>query len=342
MESRANYLMVGSFVLLLAGGLLGFVVWLGKFQTDTEFSLYDIIFTDPVTGLRDGSAVRYNGVKVGEVLSIGLDPDDPTRVTVEIEIQKLTPVREDTTATLELEGLTGGRYVLLKGGAPGSPLLAGKDGKPPVIAAGASSFERVLEGAPEVLDNVNVLLTRATSLLNDQNLDNINRLIANLAEVSQTFTDRDQDIDKLLEDAGTTMTNLRNATKSLEEMATALKSDSQQLVARADSTLLSIEELAGSSNSTVVQVGEDLELLLGTLNGTAGVLDSTLVEIQGMVAENREPIRDFTSTGLFQLSSLLKEARELIGELQRVTTEVERDPAGFIFGNRNQGYEPNK
>ncbi len=342
MESRANYLMVGTFVLILMGGLLVFVVWLSKFQVAAEFTHYRIVFSDTVTGLRDGSPVRYNGVKVGEVLDIRLDPENPTHVIVEIEVQKLTPVRQDTTATLELQGLTGARYVLLKGGAPDSPLLSGTDGQLPTVAAGSSPFEQVLQGAPEVLDNVNALLARSQALLSDENIANIHRVVANVATLSDALANQGGNIEKLVEDASATMANLQGATNSLHEMANSLQKDSKLLIERTDSVLGSIDSLAKNSDTTVTEVGAELQTLIGTLNGTAKVLDGTLLEIQGMVAENREPLRDFTSTGLFQLSSLLKEARDLISELQRVTTEVERDPAGFIFGDRKQGYEPGK
>ena len=117
METRANYLMVGSFVLVFSAGLLAFVIWLAKFQFDTEFARYDIHYAQSVTGLKVGSPVRYSGVGVGEVIELRLKPDDPSEVLITIEIDRTTPVRGDTTATLEIEGLTGGRYVLLRGGS---------------------------------------------------------------------------------------------------------------------------------------------------------------------------------------------------------------------------------
>src|SRR3546814_2638570 len=104
METRANYIMVGCFVLLLAFGLLGFVLWLAQFQFEEEYARYDIVFESSVTGLNEGSPVRYRGVRVGEVLSVDLDPDRPTAIRVTLEVQERTPVRADSVATLELEG----------------------------------------------------------------------------------------------------------------------------------------------------------------------------------------------------------------------------------------------
>jgi len=340
METRANYIMVGFFVLLLAFGLLGFVLWLAKFQFEQEFARYDIVFERTVTGLREGSAVRYSGVNVGEVISVDLDPDRPTAIRVTIEVQKRTPVRGDSIATLELEGLTGGRYVQLTGGSPSAPPLEPPPGrKLAEIPAGSSSFEQVLEGAPEVLENVNILLLRAQALLSERNLRNIEQLVENLTEVTGAIAENRDDIDKLINDAAMTMQNLREATGSLESMAGSLETNVQTLTKRADSTLTAFESMAGSIDREVTLTSKDARGLIASLQVTAKNLSGATSQLEAMLKENREPIRDFTNTGLYELSNLLTEARDLIVVLNRVTTEVQRDPARFIFGDQQQGYE---
>ncbi len=340
METRANYIMVGFFVLLLAFGLLGFVLWLAKFQFDQEFARYDIVFERTVTGLREGSAVRYSGVHVGEVIAVDLDPDRPTAIRVTIEVQKRTPVRADSLATLELEGLTGGRYVQLSGGDAGAPPLEPPPGRDRIeIPPGSSSFEQVLEDAPEVLENVNLLLLRAQALLSDTNLNNIEQLIGNLTAVTAAIADNRDNVEKLIADAVLTMENLRDATGSLETMAGSLETNVQLLTERADSTLTAFESMAGSIDREVTLTSRDARGLIASLKETAGNLSGATNELEAMLAENREPIRDFTNTGLYELSNLLTEARELIIVLNRVTTEVQRDPARFLFGDQQQGYE---
>lgn len=340
METRANYIMVGSFVLLLAFGLLGFVLWLAKFQFEQEFARYDIVFDSAVTGLSEGSAVRYRGVRVGEVISVDLDPDRPTAIRATIEVQKRTPVRADSVATLELEGLTGGRYVQLSGGSPAAPPLEPPPGRDRAeIPPGHSTFEQVLEDAPEVLENVNMLLLRAQALLSDSNLKNIEQLIGNLTEVTAAIADNRGNVEKLIADAGATMENLREATGSLEAMAGSLQTNVETLTKRADTTLTTFETMASSIDREVTLTSKDARSLIAGLQETAGNLSSATQQIEAMLAENREPIRDFTNTGLYELSNLLTEARELIVVLNRLTTEVQRDPARFIFGDQQQGYE---
>src|SRR3546814_14998593 len=107
METRANYIMVGCFVLLLVFGLLGFVLWLAKFQFEAEFARYDIVFESTVIGLRVGSPVRYRGVRVGEVTSVDLDPVRPHAIRVHHEVQTRRPVVADSGDAPELEEGTG-------------------------------------------------------------------------------------------------------------------------------------------------------------------------------------------------------------------------------------------
>lgn len=340
METRANYIMVGFFVLLLAFGTLGFILWAARFQVEQEYAHYDIVFETAVTGLREGSAVRYSGVRVGEVISVDLDPDRPTAIRVAIEVQKRTPVRADSLATLELEGLTGGRYVQLSGGAPGEPPLLPPPGRERAeIPAGTSSIEQVLEGAPEMLENVNILLLRAQALLSDRNIKNVEQLVENLTEVTGAIAENRDDIDQLIADAALTMKNLRAATGSLETMAASLESNVGKITDRADSTLTAFETMAGSIDREVTLTSEDARELIAGLQTTAQHLSGATQQLEAMIAENREPISDFANSGLYELTNLLTEARDLIVVLNRVTTEMQRDPARFIFGDQQQGYE---
>ena len=140
METRANYLLVGSFVLILVFGLIGFVIWLAKVEFDTQFARYDIYFSGSVTGVQTGSPVKYRGINVGEVISVKIDPDNVARVLVTIEIRSDTPIREDTVATLTIQGLAGGVFLQLTGGTHDAQPLVAKEGqRHPEIASRASA-----------------------------------------------------------------------------------------------------------------------------------------------------------------------------------------------------------
>jgi len=340
METRASYLLVGTFVLTFVAGLVVFVIWLAKFQFDTEFARFDIYFKGSVTGLSQASPVRYSGVRIGEVIDISLLPDRPDEVRVTIETDSKAPVRADTVATLELEGLTGGLAILLIGKAPDAPPLEAAPGQRyPVIASEASTLQQVIEGAPELVQKVDLLLARANDLLKAENRVSISNSLANIDSFTTTLKDHSGDIGALIVDAGATMENVRKATANLEVLAANLNEDADKLVTRVDTTLVSIDGMATGITRSVEDSASDARALIGDLRGTAQSLRKTSDEVHAMIAENREPLSDFTATGLTEFTGLLIEMRDLVVALNRVTTELQRDPARFLFGDRQQGYE---
>ena len=121
MEIRASYLLVGAVVLALVAGLAAFSVWLVKADIDREGDLYQIAFAGSVTGLQQGSQVRYRGVPVGRVADIRIDPEHVESVLVTVEIERGTPIRQDTVASLEMQGITGIAFVQLRGGTQDEP-----------------------------------------------------------------------------------------------------------------------------------------------------------------------------------------------------------------------------
>jgi phospholipid/cholesterol/gamma-HCH transport system substrate-binding protein len=340
METRASYLLVGTFVLAFAAGLVVFVIWLAKFQFDTEFARYDVRFTGSVTGLGTASPVRYSGVRVGEVIEISLSPDRPEEVQVTIEVDSKTPVRSDTVATLEIEGLTGGLYVLLIGKSPEAPPLAAAPGaRYPVIASEASTLQQVIEGAPKLVQKVDLLLARANDLLNPENRISLANSLANIDSFTATLKDHSGDIGDLIQDAGATMDNVRKATANLEALAANLNASSDKLMTRVDTPRVAIDGMADGIARAVEDSTGDARALIGDLRDTAKSLRKTSDEVHAVIAENREPLSDFTATGLTEFTGLLIEMRDLVVALNRVTTELQRDPARFLFGDRQQGYE---
>ena len=119
-----NYAVVGAFVLVLGSALIAGVLWLasgGAFQT--KYDLYLAIMEESVSGLNLNAPVKYNGVEVGKVRAIQLDPANADHVWLTFAIERGTPIRQDTVAVLKTQGLTGIAYVELSGGTRESPPL---------------------------------------------------------------------------------------------------------------------------------------------------------------------------------------------------------------------------
>lgn len=340
METRANYLLVGGFVVLLTLGTLGFIVWLAKVQWDIAFDRYEMVFDGSVTGLSVGGAVRYSGVRVGEVVDIRLDPARPSRVLVTVDVEDKAPVKADTVASLEMEGLTGGRYVLLSGGSEGAPPpQAAADEPYPRIATRPSSFEQVVQGAPDMLANMNRVLARAELLLSDENLVAVSQTLANAATLSERLNASAAQVDQLIDNANGTFANLNEASAVVADLARDLRQDAGTLAQRSEGALAALESLGRSGERSLSETSGAVQSLVADSRAAAQSITRMSDEITAMVSENREPLRDFTAGGLYELAGLLNEARMLVSGLNRVTTEVQRDPARFLFGDPQAGYE---
>jgi len=341
METRGSYLLVGTFVLLLVGGTFGFLIWLMGAEDGGKRVRYDVIYAGSVTGLREGSPVRMNGVKVGDIVYVGLDAKDPSKVRIGLEVEATAPVQADTRASLELEGLTGGRYVLLTGGKPGVGPLPPTPGEPyPVIPSDPSSIDQLLSGAPDVIANLNELLHRSSLLLSDRNLENISSTFADLATLSNALARNSDKLDSIFSNVDETLVSLKNAGQSVENLTLTIEEDAVNLISSADRALNDVANLAARLKEGIDNMASDVRGLVGEVRQGARNFSAMAGQIEALVAENREPLRDFTAQGLFELINFLSEARELVSSLRKITVEVERDPARFFFGNQQEGYEP--
>ncbi len=178
MESRINYTVVGLFVVLLASGLIYFFYWLGKYGSEQEYIYYKVYMSESVAGLSPDASVKYRGVNVGTVSKIGLRKDNPEQVELLLKIQQGVPIKQDTTATLKLFGLTGLAYIELSGGSRDAPLLVGKDDQIPVIPSKPSIFARIDESVTDITGKAVLAMDKFTRLLNDNNLKNFEETLA--------------------------------------------------------------------------------------------------------------------------------------------------------------------
>jgi phospholipid/cholesterol/gamma-HCH transport system substrate-binding protein len=308
METRASYLIVGVVVLALLTGLATFSVWLVQADVDRQVARYEIAFTGSVSGLQDGGQVLYRGIPVGRVADIRIDPNDVETVLVTVEIERETPIKEDTVATLEFRGITGIAYVQLRGGTQASAQLAPNAKAPPRIRSRRSTLERVFESTPELLMRALTVVDRVNLLLADDNLESVAGTLRNLGTLTTVLAERSDGIDAVLAGAA-------DVTGEIKLLATDLR----RLTAKLD--------------QRVEGVGDDVVATLGELQGAASRLDRMLGQVE-------QPVDDFAATGLYEFTQLIGETRLLVAALSRITKEFERDPAGFLIGRTIRGYEP--
>ena len=181
METKANYVAVGVFVLVCVFGVMATLLWLAGAQYSQEFEYYQTNFRGPVTGLAKGTTVLYNGIGVGRVDDLRFDPNDPQNVIVILQVQPGLNLRTDSVASIESQGLTGGANVEITGGKATSPLLIPQPGQRyAVIQSKTSTFQQLEETASQLIAKLNVSANRINDLLSDQNRKNFSEILSNL------------------------------------------------------------------------------------------------------------------------------------------------------------------
>jgi phospholipid/cholesterol/gamma-HCH transport system substrate-binding protein len=313
METRANYVMVGSFVLVILAGVFVSILWLAHTQFNQQFVNYDIYFTGSVTGLSVGAPVNLNGVQIGRVTKISLDPVNPDQVRVTIETDAQAPIKSDSVASMELTGITGIYYIEISGGTRESPPLTRQEGQTnPVIASKPSQFASLFASAPEVMNRVIQVADRMAQVLDDKNRAAIAQTLANVQQVSEVAARDAVKIDAIVDDVKATTADFRKTT-----------------LPALNNALFEVQKTLGSATAVI----NDLTQTAKLLNTATGHLDA-------MIQENRPGLKDFTQGGFNDLRALISDTRVLVAGLTRVAAEIERDPTRFLFGEKREGYRP--
>ncbi len=303
METRANYVLVGSCVLAAIASIILFIFWLGRNELNHQETTYYTYFTGSVAGLTNGTAVRYRGVPVGKVGNIEIDPQNVERIRVLLKLKPDAPIKTDTIASLEMAGITGGSYVELSGGTQSSPPLEPKEaGDIPVIQSENSSLQSLVDDAPKLLGKLNQLADNANNVLSPDNAKKLSE----------------------------TIDHLNNVAASLD----ALGPDARQAVAN-------LNGITGNVNKQLPQIMDSLHQDTASVRQAADGFNKVAADLDGMLAENRAPLRDFAGNGLSEITSLVSNLRTLTDTLNRVADRLDRDPQRYLFGGTGSGVDPN-
>lgn len=224
MEKKANYFIVGSFVMTAFAGILLFTLWIAGSDLDRKMSYYYIYFKGAVTGLLEGSNVNYNGVPIGTVKKIIIDPQNVEQVRVTVGIKSNIPIKEDSTAMLEMQGLTGYVVVQISGGTQESPLLSVKgDQKYPVIPSKASNLQELVASVPEILNKVDSFLDRLNDVVDEKNQKNLHTILENMNQASQSLNTLLPEIHTSVGTLDQTLTQFRKTAETVDDVGQDIK-----------------------------------------------------------------------------------------------------------------------
>jgi phospholipid/cholesterol/gamma-HCH transport system substrate-binding protein len=294
-----SYVLVGAFVLVLGAGLMGVVLWLasgGALQK--RYDLYLAIETEPVAGLNLNAPVKYNGVDVGKVRTIQLDPANPEHVRLVFAIERGTPINQDTLAVLKTQGLTGIAYVELEGGGRESaPLRASAPGQYPEIRTKPSLSARLENVLTSVLAKLDQTSNNINAMLSDDNRVAFTHALSDIAAVSHTLAARKTTLDAGIASAAQTFDNAARVTAQLGPV---------------------IEQISRSAQA-VERMGNEAALASASAGKT---VDSVGTDVKRLTAET-----------VPELQRLLGELSVLSNSLRRLSDQTERNPAGLLLGH---------
>ncbi len=304
METRAHYVLIGAFMISAALLAIFFALWLGG--SDGEYTdEYDVIFNERVSGLSEGSDVRFNGIKVGDVRSLRLAPNDPEQVIARVRILRNTPVKADTEAELELVGVTGLAIIQFTGGTPESMML--KDvtrQRVPRIIASPSVVADILAGGTDIIAG-------AQRLLDEKNTEALTRILEDIEIITDSLAGKDDELAQIVDNAAL-------ISEDLVVFADTLNRTSANL----ETVILSMEQVFNEDVPAAI-IGfdiavKDTELLMDQMNE--------------LLENNKEAIEAFAQQGLGEATAAIADSRRLMRTLDGILLEVERDPTRFFFG----------
>jgi phospholipid/cholesterol/gamma-HCH transport system substrate-binding protein len=300
MERQANYALVGALsVILILGGLV-FIVWLAQFQFNQTYDEYRINFHGPVSGLSKGGEVQFNGIPVGEIVAIRLDARDPNLVITDIQVEHGTPVRIDSQARTQTQGITGVKFVQISPGTPTRALLreASRD-RPPVIAAEANRMDAFVEDISSLMAGGAQAIERINRILSDRNI----------ATISQS-----------LDDVGAVTAEVRQRR--------AMFANIESTFARFDRAAAELQLTAASARSAIGGPGRGT---LGEISTAASELRAAVADMRGLIGRTDGSMAQLSATTLPELNATLGSIQAAAVELQSLTADIRQDPrATFV------------
>lgn len=235
MERKANYVLIGLFTLAVIAGAFGFVFWIHQTAGKKQSVAYRVIFDGTVSGLRVGSSVLFNGIRVGEVTQLALSADKPTEVVAMLQVNKATPIRSDTRVGLEFTGLTGIASVSLRGISATTTLLEKEEGEPPTLKADPNAGQDMMQAARELLSKAMDVIT--------ENQETLHKAIKDVGVFTETLARNSKDLDEIV-------ANTKHATASAATLADHLDERTAEItvgINRLTSTATRQVEIVGKS-----------------------------------------------------------------------------------------------
>lgn len=269
METRANYVAVGIFALIAIFVGFAFVYWEMTSTQGIGTAQLTIEVPGSAAGIDRGSPVTFNGVRVGDVTGLAIDPKRPDIAIISAVVDRETPIHTSTKAALSFTGLTGSAAITLSGGAASEPNLldeAEKRGETLLMIAEPSGFADIMDTAREVLARAD----RATASVEkfvDEVREPLTKTAANAEKLSETLARNSDNIDKFLASAGDLSSSLGGMS---EDLQSTLKKASDLLDSVDKDRVKAIVDNVEKTTGRIETASADLDKVVKGVNDAVG------------------------------------------------------------------------
>ncbi len=261
MNTRINFLKIGLFVSLLSILLIFSIFWLGKFGLESKkYDTYFTFFDDSINGLNIGSSIKYKGLDIGVVKNISINPKNSEEIKIELEIQKGTPIKQDNYAILGSLGITGLKYIELKGGSNESPLLEDNKFGEKVIESKKSTLSNIVTSTEDVMREVLIILKSFEKVLNQENISNFAQLLENSEKSMANFNELLFDIKNLTDVGSSSFKSVKTSADSfnitMKKLEEELEKGSFDIKNLTQDSLNNLESALTNMNETLITMQE--------------------------------------------------------------------------------------
>ncbi|WP_410217305.1 MlaD family protein [Paracoccus sp. (in: a-proteobacteria)] len=286
METKANYILIGAFTIAGFLGILGFVLWFAQLELDRQFAYYDVYFPE-VSGLGPSSDVRFAGLPVGRVVDMQLAPGNPLPVRVRLEVILDTPIRSDSVAALEVQGVTGVALVAVSAGSERAPLLReAETSAVPVIASSRSALQTLSDEGPQIINRLSLVAEQLSQILGP---DNQGRVAAILDNVERSSSHLDQALD-----------DVASATGAISEAATGIAAFGAQMDGLSRSAGVTLERFGNAAS----EAETTLSAATATLDRVDSYVSGDLTTLTQQLERSAAGLTAFSERGETSLDSL--------------------------------------
>lgn len=306
MENKSHALAAGIFVLVASALLAALAVWLTRDQG--EYHLYEISTSEIVSGLQPQAPVRYRGVDVGKVASIGFDPQKRGNVLVRLQVDEAAPMTQATFAQLNFQGVTGLAFVQLDDGGKAAEPLAPNDDQPPRIPLKPSLFGKLAERGEVIIDQVEKVTVQMGKLLADDNQKRVAQALDNLGEATASVSQLAQRLDSTV-------------TRRLDPALAAIP----PFTAEAGKTMRSLQATSDEVGKAAADIGKTAQ----RLNEKDGPIDRLAEGTEALSAAADA----FNAATLPRINQVTDETSRAVRRLSRAANSINDNPQSLIFGN---------